>query len=493
MYEARYARYFTQSEARFAEPEEIEAVTTEVTDGAHSASGAPLAYHDGRYYLDNSDNHSVVIGPTGCKKSRATVIPTILSIISSGESAVINDPKLELYRKTGTAAKKAGAQVYVLNLRDPKHSHGWNPLRLAYRFYEQGKLDEAQQAISDFAECVVAPALQKTVDRYWGDMAGSTIKGVGDMYMQTVPKQYFHLKNIIPFLYEDQFDLLKRLASKMDPLSPATFNLKCLTSLEAEKTKTCVYSTLLSLVAPFVQNQSLLQLLSTTSFDFEELATKQTIIYVSYPDERTALNFLVACFHTQCYEALVSFASTQANDRLPIRVNFILDELSNMAPIPSFSNRISEARSKHIRYFLFCQSFGQLKDKYDEVAETILANCGNWIVFSSKETDFLKKISDICGHEVDFNGIEHPLVSPFSLQYLQKKRESAEVLVIKQGQYPFITALPDYEHQSVYEVNQNEESLPTISDKCKAPVLTIKKWIDCVDDEDKGFSFPYAS
>ena len=105
----------------------------------------------------------------------------------------------------------------------------------------------------------------------------------------------------------------------------------------------------------------------------------------------------------------------------------------------------------------------------------------------------MKKISDICGHEVDFNGIEHPLVSPFSLQYLQKKRESAEVLVIKQGQYPFITALPDYEHQSVYEVNQNEESLPTISDKCKAPVLTIKKWIDCVDDEDKGFSFPYAS
>ena len=178
MYEARYARYFTQSEARFAESEEIEATATEVSADQHRAAGTPLVYRNGRYYLDNSDNHSMVIGPTGGKKSRVTVVPALLSIIANGESAVVNDPKLELYRKTAAAARKAGAQVYVQNLRDPKHSHGWNPLRLAYRFYEQGKLDEAQQAISDFAECVVGPALEKTVDRYWGDLSGYSIKGV---------------------------------------------------------------------------------------------------------------------------------------------------------------------------------------------------------------------------------------------------------------------------------------------------------------------------
>ena len=492
MYEARYARYFTQSEARFAEPEEIEAAATEVSSDQHRAAGTPLAYRDGRYYLDNSENHSLVIGPTGGKKSRVTVVPALLSIIANGESAVVNDTKLELYRKTAAVAKKAGAQVYVLNFRDPKHSHGWNPLRLACRFYEQGKLDEAQQAISDFAECVVGPALEKTVDRYWGDLSGSSIKGVCMMYMQTVPKRYFHLKNIIPFLYEDRFDLLRKLAAKMDPLSPATFNLKCLTALEAEKTKTCIYSTLLSLLAPFVQNQSLLDLLCTSSFDFEELGTRQTIIYLAYPDERTALNFLATSFYTQCYEALVSYAGTQPEDSLPLRVNFVLDEVSNLAPIPSFANRISEARSKNIRYFLYAQSYGQLHEKYGDVAESILTNCGNWVVFSSKETDFLQKISDICGHEVDYNGLVHPLVSAYTLQHLQKKIESAEVLLIKQGLYPFITELPDYEHQSVFSICP-EETVQKVALPKDAPVLTIEKWIDYVDEGKDGFCFPYAS
>ena len=492
MYEARYARYFTQSEARFAEPEEIEAAATEVSADQHRAAGTPLAYRDGRYYLDNSDNHSLIIGPTGCKKSRLAAIPTMQSIIAKGESAVVNDPKLELYRKTAAAARKAGAQVYVVNLRDPKHSHGWNPLRLAYRFYKQGKRDEAQQAISDFAECVTAPALEKTVDRYWGDLSGSSINGVCGMYMETVPQQYYHLKNIIPFLYEDRFDLLRKLAAKMDPLSPATFNLKCLTGLEAEKTKTCIYSTLLSLVAPFIQNQSLLDMLCTSSFDFEELGTRQTIIYLAYPDERTALNFLATSFYTQCYEALVSFAGTQPDDCLPVRVNFILDEFSNLAPLPSFTNRISESRSKNIRFFLYVQSFGQLQEKYRDAAESILSNCGNWIVFSSKETAFLQKLSDICGREVDYNGLEHPLVSAYTLQHLQKKIESAEVLVIKQGLYPFITELPDYEYQSVFPASPTEDVLKVALPK-DAPVLTIEKWIDRVDDAENGFSFPYAS
>ena len=492
MYEARYARYFTQSEARFAEASEIEAVSTKVSFLNQRASGTPLFYRDGQYFLDNSDNHTLVIGPTGCKKSRATVVPTLRSIIANGESAVVNDPKLELYRKTAAAARKAGAQVYVLNFRDPKRSHGWNPLRLAYRFYEQGKNDEAQQAISDFAECVAGSELENTKERYWGVLSASCIKGVCAMYMQTVPKEYFHLKNIIPFLYGEQFDLLRRLAEKMDPLSPATFNLKCLTVLDAEKTKSCIYSTLLSLLTPFTQNQSLLQMLCAHTFEFEELAKKQTIIYVAYPDEKTALNFLVACFLTQCYEALVSFASTRSSDSLPIRVNFVLDEVSNLAPIPSFANRISEARSKNIRYFLYAQSFGQLKEKYGEVAESILTNCGNWIVFSSKETDFLKKLSDICGQEVDYNGREHPLISAYELQHLQKKKESVEVLVIKQGQYPFITALPDYEYQYAYG-SVSPAALFNLTLQSNPPVLTIKKWIDLVDDEEDGFSFPYAS
>lgn len=121
-----------------------------------------------------------------------------------------------------------------------------------------------------------------------------------------------------------------------------------------------------------------------------------------------------------------------------------------------------------------------------------MANCGTWVVFSSKETDFLNKLSEICGREVDYNGIEHPLVSAYTMQHLQKKIESAEVLVIKQGLYPFITELPDYEHQAVFPVSPTESVLKVTLPK-DAPVLTIEKWIDYVDEGEDGFCFPYAS
>lgn len=491
MYEARYARYFTQSEARFAEAEEIKAAARQISaKSRQKQAGIPLYYEDSSYYVDDSDNHTIVVGPTGCKKSRVTVFPTVRSIIAAGESAVINDPKLEIFHKTAAAAKAAGAQVYVLNFRKPGLSHGWNPLRQPYRFHEAGMEDEAQQALADFAASVVAPALEKTVERYWSDATQAVIKGVSMMYMDSVPTNCFHLKNIIPFCYEEQFQLLKKIAAGMDPLSPATFNLKCITDLEAEKTKSCIYSTLLSILASFVQNRSLLQMLCTSSFDYEDLVDQQTLVYVSYPDERAALNSLVSLFFTQCYESLVTYASSFKNDCLPRRVNFVLDEFSNLTSLPGFATRISESRSKNIRYFLFVQSFSQLKEKYRECAETILANCSNWIVFSSKETDFLQKLSEICGHEVDYHGIEHPLISAYELQHLQKKEGSAELLVIKQGQYPYITTLPDCDYQTVFEEYPPAE-LPKIEVEHTGQTLSIDAWVRRVDRGIKGFRFPY--
>ena len=42
--------------------------------------------------VDNGDTHSIVVGPTGCGKSRAVCKTLITSIISQGESFLVNDP-----------------------------------------------------------------------------------------------------------------------------------------------------------------------------------------------------------------------------------------------------------------------------------------------------------------------------------------------------------------------------------------------------------------
>ena len=95
MYESKYCKYLTHNTVRFAEEEEITSGLTDIEDSA----GVPLFSKNGRVYIDGSDNHTVVVGPTGCKKTRLTVMTTVASIINNGESAVIMIPREEYTEK----------------------------------------------------------------------------------------------------------------------------------------------------------------------------------------------------------------------------------------------------------------------------------------------------------------------------------------------------------------------------------------------------------
>lgn len=490
MYEAKYQKYITKSVARFAEPDEImrSAAMAFSAGNRKKAAGMPLYSINGKIYVDNEDNHTFVIGPTGCKKSRVTVYSTVASMIEAGESGVVNDPKGEIYRRTSGRAKELGADVILLNFRKPSCSHGWNPFSQARRFMKAGKLDEALQCVSDFAESVVAPAQSKTVDNYWGDSAKIFLIALVLLLMDSVTPEYFNIKTLIPFCYENSQHILREVMNEMDQTSTAVFGLRTVLDLEAEKTKSCIYSTLLSVLRPFAQNENLTDMLCNDAFDIEKIGRKQTLVYIVYPDEKENLNFLVNLFLTQCYETLVSVAADSPDDKLPVRVNFVLDEFSNLVPISNFANRISESRSKNIRYFLFVQSFGQLKQKYKDDAETIISNCNNWVCFSSKEMEFLNKISQICGKEVDFNGIEHDLLSPFSIQYFEKRMESSEVLIIKQGKYPFVTPLPDFDYLPISKAYIQTPIIDKVQ-KRSVSFVVPEEWIAKIAGD--IFKFPY--
>ena len=489
MYEAQFNKFMTRSNSRYAESSEITSSLESISKGNCSHAGVPLYYDEGKLFVDSSDAHTMTIGPTGCKKSRIVGMLAIESIISAGESCVINDPKGEFYKKTAGFARKKGASVYVLNYRKPSYSHGWNPLAQAHRYYRAGNFDAAYQCVNDFASSVVSPLIEKTVDRYWGDTTLGFLTSLILILMVSVPIEYFNIQNLNQLCFEGNGPALKEILRKMDQNTPAAYGLHTVLDLEAEKTKSCVYSTLLSAMAPFSQNECLLRMLSENDINIEQLAEKQTIIYVIYPDEKESLNFLVNAFFTQCYETLITKSSEDGCEALPLRVNFLLDEFSNLPAIPNFDNRISEARSHNIRYFLFIQSFGQLQNKYKEHAETILSNCNNWICFSSKEIDFLGKISKICGTEVDFNGNEHDLISPCEMQHLKKYDDGAEVVIIKSGEYPFVTKLPDYAYIDIFPAVSTERIKPFFR-TARARAISFDEWFDNIK---KGiFEFPFS-
>lgn len=451
MFEAKYSRFMMTNTTRFAEEDEILERLMPAGEGA----GVPLYERDGVVYVDDMDNHSMVIGGTGCGKSRASCKTTIRSLLTKGESVVVNDPKGELYKSTVGYAYKKGYKVRVLNLRHPEKSDHWNPLYQAYNYYKNGQISKAQQAIDDLS----TELMQKTAnerDRYWDQVAGNYFARLVEMCMICADScDCFTFENILPLCSEDSEKYVKGMMAHIPDLSEASRSaIYSVVDLNAEKTKSCIYGVLHTGIDSLVKNDSLLKLFNSNEIDFYKLAEEPTAVYVIYPDEKSAMNSVITNFLTQAYTSLLDVCDARADNKLPIRVNFVLDEFSNLCKVEHFDNRISEARSKNIRYHLFIQSMNQLGEKYgDKVAETILSNCTSWTCFSSKETAFLDTISKLCGRVVDYTGREHCLISSSELQYLEKGEESVEVLILRQGVRPYVARLPYYD--KLYDVDNS--------------------------------------
>ncbi len=480
MYEAKYSKYIVKNETRFAEDEEVIAVSSKLDKSQPILpSGVPLYYNNGTTFVDNEDNHTVIIGPSGCKKTRCTIIPTINSIIDSGESAIVNDPKGELYEATSDKAERKGAKVKVLNFRT-FNNDCWNPLKPIMYYYQKGETRIAYQLVNDFVEQITSPNLQNTNDRYWADESKLLLTALLLILLDTTTEkpEWFNMSIITQLATEKYVDKLTELYHSMKEDSIAAM---CLSSVlfMPEKTRACIMGTLQSCLEPFSKSTELLNMLSGDSIDITSVPKEQTIIYLIYPDEKTTYNFLINAFLTQSYELLVEIAAGSENDKLKKRVNYVLDEFSNLPKIENFENRISEARSKNIRYFLCLQSLNQLTAKYKENAETIISNCNNWICYSSKEMEFLKKIAELCGKEIDYNGQEHYLLNPFEMQHLKKERNSVQVVLIKQGLYPYVSKLLDYEYIPG-EKNQSKKLTPNINTAKHKEMITATLWFEMI-------------
>ena len=117
----------------------------------------------------------------------------------------------------------------------------------------------------------------------------------------------------------------------------------------------------------------------TSSYDsrFNDLGTKPTVLYVIVPDEDKTYFTLVSIIVGLLYKELVKVANKNIEKRLPVQIDWILDEFANCPPLTDIEAMVSVARSRGMRFHFFIQSFAQLDNVYGkDVAQIILDNCG---------------------------------------------------------------------------------------------------------------------
>lgn len=409
--------------------------------------GLPVISDGDAVYVDDSDRHSLIIGSTGSKKTRLLGMPMLELFCLAGESVLVSDPKGEMYQHTAKAFEKEGYLIYTINLRDPSRSDGWNPLAMARESMQKNEPERAAMLINDLAATLIKENPAARNDAFWTQTARAVLQGIANILVENsgvIDEKYINLKTMkalsIGMKRESDFTETTtiELIEKMNKGSLARSNLDSVTRGSEATFENIMASYNAPMQSLYMQN-SLVDMLSTNTVDFADLGRKKTILYLIMPDEKTTLHTIVSLIIKQCYERLIELAQHCEGNTLPIRVNFLLDEFSNLPKIPDMCAMISAARSRNIRFHLIIQGLYQLSSKYGEDdAQTIKGNCENWAFLTSRELPLLEEISQLCGTDDVTN---RQLITVSQLQRLNK--ESGEVLMLLGRCYPYIAHLPD--------------------------------------------------
>ena len=418
-----------------------------IADSDTKAAGVPLINNGKEMWVDNGENHTLVIGATASGKTTAVVDPLVQSLAKAGESMILTDPKGQLYRNHSEMLKSKGYNIIVLNFRNPSLGNAWNPLTLPYKLYKAGNTDKATELLDDVALNILRGA--KTDDPFWESSAADYFSGLSLGLFEDATEKEIHLNSIsyMSTVGEEKFatsDYIKEyFLLKGESSSPYVFASNTINA--PNETKGGILSVFRQKIRLFSSREQLSEMLSYSDFDIREIGTKKTAVFMIIHDEKTTYHALATIFIKQCYETLIDVAQENGG-KLPFRTNFILDEFANMPPLKDVTAMVTAARSRKIRFTFIIQNFAQLNDVYGkDDADTIRSNCGNLIYLITTELAALEEISKLCG-EVKSKEKEKTSSTPLITVSDLQKMKLNEVVILKSRLNPFRTKLtPSYE------------------------------------------------
>ena len=402
----------------------------------YGKGGVPLSWNAEKecVAIDHTDAHTLVIGPTGSKKSRLVAMPLVKILGRAGESMIICDPKAEIYDRLGNELANEDYHIDVFNLRNPDQSACWNPLSVPYHFYCEGNVNKAYEFVNDIAVNLVTD-VENNKDPFWYNSASSLFFGLTILLFKyckeyNIPKNMVHMSNIIYLrwrLFEKKQVSGKNILWEYGKKDEIIRNALVGTVETANDTKSGILSTFDERMQIFSMQPNIMDLMSENDILFERLQDEKTALFLLLPDEKTSYHRLVSLIIKQSYEYII-YCSQRDRDNKKIRINYVLDEFSSLPTIRDFPAMISAARSRNIRFNLFVQSKNQLVLRYAEESETILSNCTNWIFLFSREVKFLQELSELCGVRYTDSG-KKPLLDIAELQQLNKNKGDALLLI----------------------------------------------------------------
>lgn len=375
------------------------------TSGLSIDGGIAVSYERSKFRESvaciTDDVHILIIGATRSGKTRCLVIQSICALALAAEGMVVNDPKGELYHYTHSFLESMGYMVQVVDFNNPKKSCRYNPLQMIIDAVNENRIDDAQTYTWDFVTFLVEK--NDHSEPIWsnGEMSVIAAAVMCVVYDNRDRPEYQNLTNVYNFIANMCKPVNKVLPidAYMDKLpdSHPAKKLMAIAKLAPDKMGGSFYTAALTTLRLFITND-IYNMTKESEFSLSDVGAKlKQALFFILPDQKTTYYPIVTLLVSQQYEQLVTYAKKCGN-RLPHRVNYILDEFGNFAAIDKFQTKMTVAGGYGVRWNLFIQDFNQLIDVYgQEVAKIIQGNCHYWIYLHSQDNSTNEEISKSMG------------------------------------------------------------------------------------------------
>lgn len=406
------------------------------------------------------DIHSIILGSTRSGKTRSIILQSIWARAKSGGSMVISDPKGELFLYTHKYLKEQGYDIIALDFRQPSKGDRYNYLDEINKAVDVGDIALAVDYTWDLVSILVGTPKGEPI---WTNGESAVIAaGILAISMEA-PKEYRNMANVYHFLSimckENEVGEMPITAffDNLPNEHPAKM-VFAVAALSASRTRASFVSSALATLRLF-SNFNVASMTSDSDFNLEKIGKKATALFVIVPDEKTTLYSLVSIFINQVYTSLVKLANVSGG-RVPVSVEFLLDEFGNFPEIPNFGSMLSVGAGRGLRFNLVLQDYQQLEKHYKDDVENIKGNCILTIYLRSTSLKTLEELSKRTGtytvqsssisNSMGYNGKNSSSSSSANMQsrFLLTPDEIGRIerpytLVFLAGNYPGIFISPD--------------------------------------------------
>ncbi len=359
----------------------------------------------------------IIYGAPGTGKSWGHVRPYMMGAVKRRESMVCIDPKAELFESMAGYLEDSGYEVRAFNLLDMESSNAWNLMN---------DIEADPNLVQTIVEVIIKNTSNVSERQDFWEKAEANLLSALIYYVQSLtypgtktllPLEQRSLGAIFRLLSDESFANLEDRFAELPKKHPAKAPYGVFKLANRQIWGNIAIGTAHRLSV--FQNDLVDKITSYNEIDLELPGQKPCAYFLIISDQDTSMQFLSSLFISLLFSRLTSYARRHGErGRLPVPVNFILDEGCNVY-LPDFKKIINTSRSRAINCLFYTQSVSQMADTYPKKEwEEIVGGADVQIFLGANDKMTVDYFSDKIGAAtIRVNNNQMPLMPLFSPIY----------------------------------------------------------------------------